>query len=142
MTGMLAAACGFGSAAAPVASASVSNQYIFDSQVFGTAAASYVLTSSGLIQDQYGNTVEAWLLGGGTASNYEVRATAVSGSVTSGTMGSWLSCGTTQSWTVANSAMDNSTISASFTISIRLASSGVVQDTATITLAAESGNFN
>jgi len=130
----------FPSTAAPVASISITDQIISDS-TSGTAQANYQIGSDGKVRDQSLGILESWLLGGGTASNYEVRATVTSGSLSTGTVGSWLNCGTTRTWTLRNSAMNNSVLTCVMTVEIRLASSGVVQDSATITLEAESDNF-
>ena len=121
-------------------SVSLTDQSISDSAA-GTATAGYTINSNGRVQDQ-ASTLESWLLGSGTNSNYEVRATVDSGTLTSGTTGSWLNCGTSRSWSKSNSAMNNSVVTCVLTIEIRLASSGVVQDSATVTLSAESDNFN
>lgn len=68
-------------------------------------------------------------------AGYECRATLVSGTLSSGTTGSWLALNTNREWTVSAS----STIqSCSFTLEIRDASSLVVLSTCTIDLHAES----
>lgn len=136
MTGIISALAGMAStsSASPV---SITDQYVSDS-AFGTATAFYSITSTGLAQSQYG-TLESWLPSGASASNYEVRAVVASGSpLTSGSVDSWLNCGTTRTWALSNSSQDNSMLTTVLTVSIRLASSGAVQDTATITLSAES----
>lgn len=66
---------------------------------------------------------------------YEARATVVSGSLSSGTTGSWLSLGTTRDWNVSRGSVGLSTCI--LTIEIRRASDSVVIDSATITLSAE-----
>jgi hypothetical protein len=138
MTSAVAGAA-FGAFAPPV-SISLSDQNIFNGAV-GTATANYQINSDGSVKDQDSGILESWLLGGGTSSNYEVRMTVVSGSLISGTTGSWLNCGTTRTWSLTNSAQNNSTSTCVMTVEIRLASSGVVQDTATVTLSAESDNI-
>lgn len=135
MTAILAAFIG-----QPVATAfiSITDQYITKFHR-GAATASYVVANNGTVQNHAAAVLETWLNGsGGSVGNYEVRATVTSGSVTSGTTGSWLSCSTSRTWSVLNSAADNSTLTAVMTVEIRLASSGVVQDSATITLEATS----
>lgn len=139
MAGVLAAAGGFGAFTVP-ASVSISDHSIFNASI-GPALASYQINSDGTVTDQDSRILESWLLGGGINSNYEVRATAVSGAVTTGTMNSWLGCGTTRTWALSNSAQNNSTRTCVITIEIRLASAGVIQDSATITLSAESDNL-
>jgi hypothetical protein len=59
-----------------------------------------------------------WVIPNGSASLYEVRATLNSGSLTTGTTGSWLSLGTTREWTLTRSTAGISAVS--LTIDIRL----------------------
>jgi len=59
----------------------------------------------------------------------------VSGTVT-GTLGSWLNLGSNQSWTLSSPGVSGQ-LDGIFTLEIRLDSSGVVQDTATINLRCE-----
>lgn len=99
------------------------------------ASTAYFLNSTGseasLPAGQVSNT---WLLSG-IASDYEVRATLTSGSLTSGTTGTWLSLGTSRSWT-----RDRNTAGVSqavMTIEIRNATTLVVLDSASVTLTAE-----
>jgi hypothetical protein len=135
MTGILAAGIYRPLAAASVA---ISDQNISKTRR-GTATAGYSIANDGRAKDADGNILEAWLLGfGGSVSNYEVRATAQSGSLSTGTTGSWFACSTTRSWTLSNSNGDNSRITTVILVEIRLVSTGVVQDSATITLNAES----
>lgn len=67
--------------------------------------------------------------------NYEVRATLQSGDTPIGTLGSWLSLGTNRGWTLSQSGVGTKTCD--LLIEIRLTSSGLVLDSATITLEAE-----
>ena len=122
------------------ASISISDHNILDSAV-GAAAATYQVNASGTIQSQVG-ILESWLLGGGVNSDYEVMATVTSGTLTSGTTDSWLSCATTRTWTKLNNAQNNSTVTVVLTVQIRDVATATVRDTATITLSAESDNFN
>jgi hypothetical protein len=141
MTGVLGALVGYPANAAPPISVSISDQTCSDS-VFGAATAFYQVNNAGTIKNQNGSVLETWLLGGGTASNYDVRATLISGVLSSGTTGSWINCGTTSTWSVQNSAHNNSVKTAVILIEIRLTSSGVVQDSANITISAESDNYS
>lgn len=68
---------------------------------------------------------------------YEVYVTVNSGTLSSGTSGSWLSLGTSQTWTRA--CLDGGSESVSITVELRKAASGVVMATSTISLTAESG---
>lgn len=117
----------------------ISDQFVFDYAV-GTAQALYQISSDGSVRDHDNSLLENWLTGGGSVSDYEAMATMVSGTLTSGTAASWISCSLSPSWAVENTRMNNSTKTAVITVSIRLASSGAVQDTASITLSAESDN--
>ena len=104
------------------------------------AIAEYNLRSDGVVS-KFVNGLETvignWIVPNTTASSYEVRATIVSGSLSSGTTGSYLSLGTTRSWAVsANSPGTNQ--ACTLTIEIRLTSGpGPVVATATVNLYAE-----
>jgi hypothetical protein len=95
----------------------------------GSVTASFSMNTSGGCTDQDGTLLETWLLLG-AASDYEVRATVASGSVTSGTTGAWLSLASGWSWT------RRSTASVILTIEIRDAATTRVLVTATITITA------
>ena len=103
----------------------------------GTATGGYRLNTSGIVEKRLGGsytTLETWL-SFGTASNYECRATVISGALSSGTAGSWLSLGTSREWTVTQSVVGTNTCD--LTIEIRNASTLVVLDSATITIEAD-----
>ena len=66
----------------------------------------YYLTSGGLVQVDQGvglTTVDNWVVPAGAASIFEVFATITSGTVTTGTTGSWLALSSTRSWTKTRS---------------------------------------
>lgn len=118
----------------------ISDLSVSDTTISPTnASAAYQLTSSGVINrvTVSGGTVAAgqWIMPASAAGSvYEVRATETSGTVSSGTVGSWLPLGTTRTWTLAQTSVGVSTCV--LTIEIRMASSGAVLDTATVTLEA------
>mgnify|MGYP003473790239 FL=1 len=64
-------------------------------------------------------------------ANFEVKATLVSGAVTTGTTGSWLSCSTDREWTVISDA------SASLTIEVRDSATAIVLASCSVDLYAE-----
>ena len=104
------------------------------------AEARYRLNSSGAEQTYTSTalaytTVGTWLVSG-TNSQFEVRATAVSGTVTSGTMNTWEALSTSREWTAAKT-FSVGVKQAVITIEIRKASTGVIVDTATVDLGAE-----
>lgn len=80
-------------------------------------------------------TLEAWINIASKASSYEVRATIVSGTVSTGTTGSWLALSSDQIWTRTSSA--GSTNTTVLTVDIRKVSTGTVVATASITLVAD-----
>lgn len=91
-----------------------------------------------------GSYASEWLnqtVDSSTASLYEVRVTVSSGvNPSSGTLGTWLNCGTSRVWQLnvaANGGLRQSVV----LVEIRLASSGVVQDSANITMHVESSNM-
>lgn len=105
------------------------------------ASAEYQLTNAGVVNSitvSGGTTqLDTWITPVGAAgSNYEVRATDNGpDGVSSGTTGSWLSLGTTRSWTRTRTVVGSS--STNLTIEIRHAVSLVVLDTASIDLTAD-----
>lgn len=103
------------------------------------ASASYSLNSSGAgagigsssAADAGTNANWTWLLSG-LNSSYQVRATLISGTLSSGTTGSWLTLNTTRTWSVTTGTFKSATL----TIEVRRISDGVICDTATVTLTA------
>lgn len=76
-----------------------------------------------------------WLTSG-AVGDVEVRATKTSGtSPTGASLGVWLSCSTTRTWTLT--APSTGYVTCTLTVELRAASSGTVLDTATITLTAD-----
>jgi hypothetical protein len=73
------------------------------------------LADSGVLYEWYS---------GASPSSFEVRATLNSGALTYGTTGVWLTCGSDQSWEVAQAGVGS--LTADLTIEIRSASSGSV----------------
>lgn len=109
----------------------------------GTASTTYTISSAGTVTiTTSGTTIfESWLRGsGGVVANYEASASRVSGQTITG-LGVWTSCSSSPSWTLTNSAANNSTKSTVLTVSIRDVATHTVQDTATVTLSAESTSF-
>lgn len=76
-----------------------------------------------------------WLEPQSGMSLFDVRATETSGSVTTGTVGSWLNLGTTRTWTKAPPGGPGAS-SVTLQLEIRRASDGVVLETNTIELVA------
>jgi hypothetical protein len=139
MTCILAAVANLGNA--PSASlVSLHNQSVSNGGI-GSITASYSIGNDRTVKDNFGATLETWLATTGTVSNYQVRVTVTSGSLTSGTTGSWLSCSTTRTWSLLNNNRDNSTETTVFLVEIGLVSSGVVQASATIELDSTSYSF-
>lgn len=112
----------------------LSNQFV-SSMGSGTQAATYRLSNTGVVQGissgHAPTTLESWLLGG-TASDYEARVTGVAGSLTGGTVGSWLNLGTTRDWYISETTPEWSA-SCEFLVEIRKASvPGTILASATI----------
>lgn len=112
---------------------------IHDTTAGPTAEARYQLQSSGQARKYtstsgYVNISNEWLVSG-TSSEFEVKATIVSGTVTSGTIGSWEVLSSDREWTRDRNVIGSVTVV--LTIEIRRASDGAILDTATVTLIAE-----
>lgn len=108
------------------------------SRNIGTATAAYEARSDGTVYRTNGNNtlvfLENWLAFGVT-SNYEIKATVLSGDAPTGTLGSWLALSSNRAWTLSQSAVGDTTCT--LLIEIRNALSLAVVDTATVTIYAE-----
>lgn len=120
---------GFASAGSGVA---LSNGYY---SIIGTSPAQVEFNLSGAVNATDFNTTlnfqYNWLAGG-AASAYDIRATIVSGTFTSGTVGTWLNLASTRTWTRNAAAGAFQSVTATF--EIRNASTLVVLASANITL--------
>jgi len=103
-----------------------------------SASTGYRLTSGGqadgLVNVTWSN-LEQWCTPTSAASDYEVLATVVTGSLSSGTTGSWLALSSTQTWT--RTASVGTSQLCSFTVQIRKIGTSTVLDSATINLEAD-----
>jgi len=103
-----------------------------------SASTGYRLTSGGqadgLVNVTWSN-LEQWCTPTSAASDYEVLATVVTGSLSSGTTGSWLALSSTQTWT--RTASVGTSQFCSFTVQIRKIGTSTVLDSATINLEAD-----
>lgn len=121
-------------------SASISNRTPTAESVDpANATAGYRLGSDGQAQETnvsgtYVDISGEWETGGLPGSLYECRVTVTSGTLSSGTSGSWLSLGSTQTWTRTRSGIGSNAVT--FTVEIRDANTLTVLDTATVTLTA------
>ena len=79
--------------------------------------------------------LEQWVTPTSFASDYEVYATLVSGSLTGGTTGAWLSLGTTRDWYVQETA-NFGTETATLSFDVRKIGTTTVLDTWTVTIEA------
>lgn len=108
----------------------------YDSQLSpADASATYALTSTGL-ETATNQTDSTWLLSG-VASDYDCRATVVSGTLTSGTTGTWMNLGTTRSWNVARTSNIAGLNEAVLTIEIGLAGAGAALVSVNVAITAE-----
>lgn len=119
---------------------SISNKTIPDFQITPApfASALFTIENDGDLLEQTTTTGPTdygdWISPKDSFSNYEVRATATSGSVSSGTVGSWLSLGTSRTWSRTQSSVGTSSVQ--LLIEIRHALTQIVRASATITLTA------
>lgn len=119
----------------------ISNRTIIGSTVNPTAcSATLQLTNTGVLNTitTDGGTIAVageWLVGSNSGASFEAFVTVTAGTLTSGTTGSWVSLGTTTSWTKTQSAIGSGVVT--FTLQIREAATQIVRGTATITLQAD-----
>lgn len=110
--------------------------------VYGAAIAKIQVLNTGVLRGNYttgaaggatANTNYAgeWRVAGASA-DYDVRASVVSGAVSSGSMGAWLNCGTTREWSYVFAAAGSS--SCVIKLEFRPAGGGTVLDSCNITL--------
>jgi len=104
--------------------------------------ATYTLEADGdiITATTAGGSVDAgdWIIPKGAAGgNFEVQATIVSGSVSSGTTGSWLALSSDRTWTRSQVTSGTSTVV--LTIEIRRVGTTTVLATCTRTLVADKG---
>lgn len=121
---------------------SITDHYIFDdgASAGGTGLARLWLFNDGTAgyETNWGEPTDGsysgeWMLTG-SVGDYEARATVTSGSLSSGTSGSWLALSTSQSWTRIRAL--NGVSTCIFTLEIRRTSDNTVLDTSEITLEA------
>ena len=106
-----------------------------DTEVHPVSASAYVdLSSLGAISTHNG-AYGLWLSGSTTGSDYECRATIVSGTLSSGTTGSWLALSSDRRWTVTRVAPGDKTCI--LTIEIGLVGTSTTLSTGEVTLTAE-----
>jgi hypothetical protein len=133
-----------GSAADDPATITISDQNITGlASPPDTAYAYYFLTSGGQVEQSTEagginpSNIEQWCTPTSAVSSYEARVTINSGSLTGGSgAGTWLPLSSTRNWYVSESVSSSTNI-CEFLVEIRLASTGVVKDSATITLEAQ-----
>ena len=97
-----------------------------------TATCRYSLNSDGSSNE--GDTAGTWLVGSTNGAAYEAKVTVTSGSLSSGTTGSWVALSSDQTWRVSRSSLGTSTCT--FTVQIGLAGTSTALDSATVTLSA------
>lgn len=104
-----------------------------------SANAEYRLGADGIAYTRVGSgsyvSAETWCSPVDEAGNYEARVTVTSGTLSTGTTGSWLSLASAQTWT--RTANAGALQSCTMTVEVRRTGSGTVLDSATITLEAD-----
>jgi len=119
---------------------SITNQLI-QGNGLSSAGAWYFLLANGQVQ---GSTdfnginpffIENWVTPTSQAANYEALVTIVYGSLSGGTVGSWVALSSNRSWYISTTSIGQTTCE--FTVQIRRVGTGTVLDTATITLEAD-----
>lgn len=104
------------------------------SDAYNSMTAGVSLNGNGSLSIYYNGSpivVGYWITPQTNMSDYEVRATLSSGNTPTGTLGSWLSLGTTKSWTLQSSS---GALSSVILLEIRWTGDNSVQDSATYTL--------
>ena len=109
------------------------------SRIDGAAASFRVGSDGNIYATNFGgeSLQYAWIVTG-SASEFEVRVDATSGSFTSGTAGAWQSCAVDRTWTRAWSGVPGQTTTVIFTVQIRFASDATVAASASVGLSSTS----
>lgn len=109
----------------------IENADISAGGVAASVTVTYSVNSNGTLSGTgYAGT---WNSDSTAGSGYEVKATVTSGSLTTGTTGSWLALSSNRTWTVTDSTQDDGAEQATMTLEIRAVGTTAVLDTATIT---------
>lgn len=111
------------------------SESVSDDQTFpSSASATYTLNADGTITLTPGGSSGRWLSLGGTAANYDYRATLVTGTLSSGTTGAWTNLASPASFNVVRSSLGAKTCQ--LTLEVGLAGEDTALRSATITLTA------
>lgn len=108
---------------------------------YSVVSARYRIDNDGYVYVDEGSgyyAYENWVLPLSAGSNYEVYATLTSGTLTSGTTGSWVATSGDPAW-VVTATTSPSTVAAALTFQVRAVGSATVLDTWTVNLSAERG---
>jgi hypothetical protein len=108
MTGAIGVTVGSGVCPAAWRQRPASRSHGITRSTTGTATASISIASDGKVRNSISAILESWLLSG-VASDYEVRATLLSGTLDRICYWTWLGCGTSRTWSRSNSAHNDST---------------------------------
>lgn len=138
MTGAFLTMLGGGGGASAV-TIQISPQFRYAFNVGATASAAYRLNANGNVEYSANggaySVLEAWCVPAAQAANYECYATLVSGTVTSGTLDTWLALSSSRTWSV--SQINVGVESAILNIGIRRIGTSTVLAAADIELTAE-----
>jgi hypothetical protein len=138
MSGAVLTLLGSGGAASAV-TIDLSPQLKFAINFGSPASAEYILNTNGNVEySENGvaaSVLEAWCIPAAQATNYESFATLVSGSLSGGTLGSWLALSSTRSWEITQSSPG--VTSAIFNVGIRRVGTTTILASADIELNAE-----
>jgi hypothetical protein len=122
--------------------------YFFSAEGVGATTCTMTFRSDGVLSGNAGGPFDIVELDGewwslspvstsGVGADYEIRVTETSGNVSTGTTGTWLSLGTSRSWTRSVSGTGEQEVV--MTVEIRRASDSVLLDSAEYTLNASGG---
>lgn len=133
MSGIMLAVAGTGGTGALI---TLTDQtYTVSTGGASAATVSYRLSTNGFAYDQDSTSLEQWCDPAAQAPNYEVLATIVSGTLTSGTTGSWLALTSDRTWSKTVSPPSIGTCV--FTVEVRRIGTTTVLDSATISITAD-----
>jgi hypothetical protein len=115
-----------------VGTVSISNTSISDAETYPSGATAALALESDGDFNASDAALTQWLLGSTNGSAYECRATLTSGSLSSGTTGSWLALSSTRTWSVTRVSLGSK--SCVFLLEIGLLGTNTALASATISL--------
>ncbi len=116
------------------------DEFVYANSFVSPVTAGYQVNTDGFDYQGINGTYTSltqWVTPSSQGGNYEVYATVSSGSITTGTIGSWVATSSNPTWTVVRGGSTPGINTGVLSMQVRRAGSATVLDTWTVTLQAE-----